>query len=82
MVAAGLGAITVVMPFTFGIQEATLVVLLQPYLDPLLALLVALMIRLIYIAGDALWGFIGWQLSRLVLRRKAYPTTTDNPFGA
>ncbi|MFV2043817.1 MAG: hypothetical protein ACC700_11360 [Anaerolineales bacterium] len=81
-IAAGLAVITVVLPFTLGIQEATLAVLLQPYLDPLLGLVVALMIRLLYIAGDALWGFLGWQLSRLMLRRRSYPPTTDKTIGA
>ena len=82
MVAGGLGVITVVLPFTLGILEASLVLLLQPYLDPLLALVVALMIRLIYVAGDGLWGFLGWQFGRLMFLRKPYITSTDEPSGA
>lgn len=82
MVAGGLGVITVVLPFTLGVLEASLVLLLQPYLDPLLALVVALMIRLIYVAGDALWGFLGWQFGRLIFLRKRSNTSTDEPLGA
>ncbi len=70
-IAAGIGVLTVILPFTLGIQEVTLVWLLRPWVSQPIALLVALMIRLVYILADAIWGILGWILSRFVLRSRS-----------
>ncbi len=65
------GAVSLVaglLPMSFGIREVSLVFLLQPYMPNALGVLVALLIRLLYVFADAFWGLVGWGMSRLVQR--------------
>jgi len=61
---AGIGMLFVLFPATFGIVEASLATLLQQYINPPLAVLVAIAIRLIYTIADAMWGILGWVFSK------------------
>jgi hypothetical protein len=66
-------------PTGFGIREISLTVLLQPYMPTALGLLVALLVRLLYVLADTLWGLVGWGASRLIQRIEGYqPDVTDN----
>lgn len=68
---AGLsGVLTIPMPAAFGIQEAILTIQLQDLITKESALLLAILLRGIYIISDFIWGFIGWTASRFAIRRE------------
>jgi hypothetical protein len=60
----------IMLPSSLGIREVSLVWLLQAQLTPSIALLIALMLRIIYTLADVVWGLAGWLLSYLVLRKR------------
>lgn len=66
---AEIGMILVIMPATFGVQEVSLTLLLNPFVSQPVAVLVAILIRLTYVLSDAFWGGIGWLVSRWILRK-------------
>lgn len=74
---AGIGMLLVVFPATFGIVEASLATLLQQYMNPPLAVLVAIAIRLIYTFADAMWGILGWAISKYLF--KQFEISTHQP---
>jgi hypothetical protein len=62
------------LPSSLGVREITLVWLLQPYISTSLALLIALLIRVVFMLADILWGLFGWSFSQIILRRLAART--------
>jgi hypothetical protein len=64
-----LGMLVTMLPSSLGVRELSLVWFLHGQLTPSIALLIALMLRIIYTLADAIWGLIGWLISYLVLRR-------------
>jgi hypothetical protein len=69
--AGSLGMLVTMLPSSLGVREISMVWLLQAKLSPSIALLIALMLRIIYTLADAIWGLIGWLISYLILRNKA-----------
>jgi len=65
-----LGMLITMLPSSLGVREITLVWMLQARLTPSVALLIALMLRIIYTLADAIWGMIGWLISTLILRNR------------
>ena len=65
-----LGMLITMLPSSLGVREITLVWMLQAGLTPSVALLIALMLRIIYTLADAIWGMIGWLISYLILRKR------------
>lgn len=63
-----LSMLIIVLPSSLGIREISLIALLQPVLSTSLALLVALMIRIVFTIADVFWGILGWLLSQVILR--------------
>jgi hypothetical protein len=63
-----LGMLITMLPSSLGVREISLVWQLQDRLTPSVALLVALMLRIIYTLADAIWGMIGWLISSLIVR--------------
>ncbi len=63
IIAGGAGMLTAVLPSGFGIREISLTFLLSPLLGAPLALLVALLIRLLFILAEIVWGATGWGVS-------------------
>jgi len=51
------------MPTGLGIREISLSWLLQPLIPLSIGTLISLIIRIVYMTGDLLWGYIGWKLS-------------------
>ncbi len=76
-VAGGVSLLITVVPAVFGIQEVTLTLILQSYLPPPIALLVAVLIRLIFTLADVVWGLAGWALSYAVIRGRTLPVKAD-----
>jgi hypothetical protein len=68
----GVSMIITILP-VIGVQEVSLVFLLQPYLPASVALLVALLFRLLFTLSDVLWGLTGWGIASLALRKKNPP---------
>lgn len=61
----GLGFLTsMIIPAGMGIRELTLTALLAPYMPAIGALLIAVLLRLLFIAGDLVWGGLMWAIAR------------------
>jgi uncharacterized membrane protein YbhN (UPF0104 family) len=71
--AGGVSMVITIVPAVIGVQEVSLVFLLQPFLPVSAALLVALMLRLLFTLSDALWGLTGWAIATLALRKRTMP---------
>lgn len=67
--AGGIGTLIIIIPAGLGIREITLTWLLQPYLPTAVAILISIMLRILFIVADIIWGVIGWQFSRFFLSR-------------
>jgi len=65
-----LGMLITMLPSSLGIREISLVWMLQPGLSASVALLIALMLRIIYTLADAIWGMVGWLISALILQKR------------
>jgi uncharacterized membrane protein YbhN (UPF0104 family) len=63
-----LGMLVTMLPSSLGVREISLVWFLQAKLTPSVALLIALMLRIIYTFADVVLGGIGWLISSLILR--------------
>jgi hypothetical protein len=81
--AGSLSMLIIFLPSSLGIREVSLVWLLQPYQEVSLAILVALLIRVIFMFADIFWGFAGWGVSQLFLSRSrrdaTFLPTVENP---
>lgn len=68
--AGGIGFLTsMVVPAGIGIRELTLTALLAPDISTVGALLVALLLRMLFMASDLVWGGLMWAIARIA---KAY----------
>ncbi|MDP1547603.1 MAG: hypothetical protein Q8L87_16465 [Anaerolineales bacterium] len=65
-----LGMLISMLPSSLGVREISLVWMLQATLTPSVALLIALMLRILYTLADAIWGMIGWLISTLIMRKR------------
>lgn len=68
-----LGMLVTMLPSSLGVREISLVWLLQGNLNPSIALLIALMLRIIYTLADSIWGMAGWLISNLLIRQRTNP---------
>jgi hypothetical protein len=71
-----IGSLIVFIPAGLGIREITLTWLLQPYIPTATAILIAIILRLLFIIGDLVWGMAGWQVSRFFLVKTSTFNTT------
>jgi len=70
--AGGIGALTsMIIPAGMGIRELTLTALLTPGVPLSGALLIAAVLRLLFIVADLLWGGLMWGLAHILARRQA-----------
>lgn len=69
--------VAIIVPAGLGIREASLTWLLLPYMPGVLGLLVALLIRLLFILCDTIWGVLGWGVSRYA---QSLRTSADSAF--
>ncbi len=67
-----LGMLVTMLPSSLGVREISLVWILQAKLTPSIALLIALMLRIIYTLADVVWGLVGGSISYLILRRRRH----------
>lgn len=58
-----------ILPAGLGIRELTLTALLTPEVATTRAVLVALLLRALFIVGDLIWGGTMWGLARAIRRR-------------
>ena len=79
--AGGVGMLIVFIPAGLGIREITLTWLLQPYMPSATAILVAVLMRLLFIVADVLGGGMGWGLSAYFLGRAAQSEFSADPPG-
>ncbi|MGW8252156.1 MAG: hypothetical protein ACWGO1_16060, partial [Anaerolineales bacterium] len=70
-VSGGSGMLLFIVPGGSGIREILLTWVLNPYLPPATVILIAILIRILYILGDVLWGYLGLLLSLRITRRHA-----------
>jgi hypothetical protein len=60
-----------IVPAVFGVQEVTLTLLLQTWITPASALIVALLMHFVFSVAEVGWGLAGWGLSAAMQRRQA-----------
>ena len=68
-VAGGSSLLLFIFPTGLGIREITMTWLLQPYLSPANALLVAILVRFTFTFSDILWGLVGLGLSHRIQKQ-------------
>ena len=68
--AASIGVFMMLIPASFGIQEISLVLLLQALIPKSSAIAIAILIRMVYLLADAMWGLLGWRLGEIMMRNK------------
>ena len=65
--AGGVSFVTsLIVPAGMGIRELTITALLVPEVSTAEALLIALLLRILFIAGDLIWGGLMWAMARLL----------------
>jgi len=65
--AGGVGFLSsVIVPAGMGIRELTLTALLAPEVSTAEALLIALLLRILFISGDLTWGGLMWAIARVL----------------
>jgi len=57
-----------IIPAGLGIRELTLTALLAPFMSTAAAILVAVLLRLLFLGGDLVWGLVLWSLARFSQR--------------
>jgi uncharacterized membrane protein YbhN (UPF0104 family) len=67
--AGGLSALAIIIPSGLGIREVSLTLLLQPYIPASMAILTAIILRLLFTSADLVWGATGNLLSRFAAKR-------------
>lgn len=78
-VAGGISSITIIAPSGFGIRELSLTFLLQPFVSVPVAIILALLLRLIFTFADFVWGSLGWLISREISNRKGHKLPQSPP---
>ncbi len=69
--AGGIGfLISLIVPAGIGIRELTLTALLSPDVPTVGALLIALLLRMLFIASDLVWGGLMWGVARVFGREQ------------
>lgn len=66
----GASMLMVFVPAGLGVRELTLSLLLRPHMGDALALVVALLMRVLFIMGDLMWGGLYWLVARLQTCRR------------
>jgi len=65
----GVGFLTsVIVPAGMGIRELTMTALLAPEVSTVAALLIALLLRMLFIVSDLVWGGLMWAIARVLGR--------------
>lgn len=84
-VSGGSGMVLFIVPGGSGIREVLLTWVLNPYLPPAAVILMAVLIRILYILGDVIWGSLGLLLGLVISRNKKLapvnPDSSPNPPG-
>lgn len=65
--------VSTIVPAGLGIRELTLTALLSPYVPTVGALLVAVLLRMLFIVGDLIWGGLLWAAARLLGHNQSEP---------
>jgi glycosyltransferase 2 family protein len=68
-ISGGSSMLLFIVPGGSGIREILLTWVLNPYLPPASVILIAILIRILFILGDVLWGYLGLLLSLRITRK-------------
>lgn len=71
-VSGGSGMLVFFIPGGSGIREILLTWVLYPYLPPASVILMSVLIRVMYLLGDVLWGYLGLLLSLKISRSEKF----------
>ena len=75
--AGGISAIAIIAPAGLGIREFSLAYFLSPYLTITNAVIIAILIRFLFIGADLLWGTSGTVICHYFIRK--YQTLPQSP---
>lgn len=62
--------LSAIVPAGLGVRELTLTVLLSPTMSIAEAIVVAVLLRMLYIGGSLVWGGMLWAIARLIRRHR------------
>lgn len=68
--AGGASILMIMVPAGLGVREFGITVLLQPQVTAAIAFLVAVLMRVLFTAGDLLWGGLFWLFARRLSRKR------------
>jgi hypothetical protein len=68
-----------ILPAGLGVRELTITALLTPTVPLMVSLFVAVLIRLLFVVGDMLWGGMMWGIGRLGARWTAQNGLPEDP---
>ena len=67
----GIGSLlSAIAPAGLGVRELTLTVLLSPTMPMAEAIVVAILLRMLYVGGSLVWGGMLWAIARLIRRHR------------
>ena len=67
----GIGSLlSAIVPAGLGVRELTLTVLLSPPMSMAGAIVVAILLRMLYVGGSLVWGGMLWAIARLIGRHR------------
>ena len=67
----GIGSLlSAIAPAGLGVRELTLTVLLSPTMSTAGAIVVAILLRMLYVGGSLVWGGMLWAIARLIGRHR------------
>jgi hypothetical protein len=70
-VTGGIGSLlAAIVPAGLGVREVTLTVLLSPTMSMAGAIVVAILLRMLYVGGSLVWGGMLWAIARLIRRHR------------
>ena len=73
--------VSMIVPGTFGLQEVSLVLLLKPYIAESISIVPVLLIKVVFIVADLVWGFLGWIIGvigvAIIERRNPLPSQIE-----
>ena len=62
--------LSAIVPAGLGVRELTLTVLLSPTMSIAEAIVVAVLLRMLYVGGSLVWGGMLWAIARLIRRHR------------
>jgi len=71
--------LSAIIPAGLGVREVSLALLLSPFVPSPATALIPIVMRLLFVSGDLVWGGLLWIVARTLWRRKERTSLYDDP---